>query len=85
MSVGMRGFLHVIKVGRFNKIDKLAITDLIQARIFQNNHITTISHKPDQYIRFTINTILLALCHSDMFEPSKGHLRGVVVLVFSPR
>jgi len=45
MSVGMRGFLHVSNVDRFNKINKLAITDLIQERIFQNNHITTISHK----------------------------------------
>jgi hypothetical protein len=27
----------------------------------------------------------LTLCHSDMFEPSKGHLREVVVLVFSLR
>jgi len=45
ISVEMRGFLHVINVDRFNKIKKLTITDLIQERIFQNNHITTISHK----------------------------------------
>jgi len=26
---------------------------------------------------FIINTTLLMLCHSDMFQHSKGHLQGV--------
>ena len=39
--------------------------------------------KPAQ--TFTINTTSLAPSHSDMFQPSKGHLQGVKLIHFNSK
>jgi len=35
--------------------------------------------------RFIINTTLLPLCHSEMFQPFQGHLQGVRLTHFNSR
>ena len=35
--------------------------------------------------KFIINTTLLTLCHSDMFQFSKGHLQGVFQIYFNSK
>jgi len=32
-----------------------------------------------------INTTILTLCHSNMFQPSKGHLQGVQQIHFTSK
>jgi len=34
---------------------------------------------------FLFNTILLTLCHFDIFQPSKGHLQGVQLVHFNSK
>jgi hypothetical protein len=58
------------------------VTNANFCRRFDSSYIISVSHKDRIMHTCIIHSALLALCYSDVFQPSKGHPQGVRLVHF---